>query len=508
MAKNLFAQKPNKFKEMELHKSAGILDDFAVRKNVATSEGTIEKVPVNDSDIVNKKYVDDEISAIPAPDLSPYWKSDGSSTATGNWNLISHNLTTTGTISGGTLTDGTLSVTGGTITGACGSNSMWINDEGYLTSVAFADLTDYPADAEGVLTNDGAGNLSWGAGGGAISFFDLTDAPADPDADKYLKWDDTAGELVWADAGAGGGASTALDNLASVAINLSLISDTDNTDDLGSSAKEWKDLYIDGIAYIDEIKQADNEKHYFGTGDDASITYNGTNWLFNPKAVGTGYLNIQGQTLVDDKIMFTQTDGNEYIDSLDDGYLDLGATTRIRLHTDTRINGGLGINAPPIANNVRIDRTGGAVGIICNRTDGACMSLSAGLRTSAFRYADDMTFTIQSEPRADILSATGENILHVFQIDNDANGNNVKLLLDNQKLYFGAGQDAWLKYNGTNLVINPKEVGSGILDVTGTLQTDGYNSADGSAGITTTFVDGDGNTITIKNGLVTAKTAP
>ncbi|HET6453473.1 MAG TPA: NHL repeat-containing protein [Armatimonadota bacterium] len=33
-------------------------------------------------------------------------------------------------------------------------------------SLAFADLTDYPADAAGVLTNDGAGNLSWAAGGG------------------------------------------------------------------------------------------------------------------------------------------------------------------------------------------------------------------------------------------------------------------------------------------------------------------------------------------------------
>jgi len=51
------------------HKSAGILDDFAIRKNVATKEGTIEKVPVNDSDIVNKKYVNDEIAAIPAATL-------------------------------------------------------------------------------------------------------------------------------------------------------------------------------------------------------------------------------------------------------------------------------------------------------------------------------------------------------------------------------------------------------------------------------------------------------
>jgi len=49
------------FKEKQLNKSAGILDDYAVRKVVSTREGTIEKVPVNDSDIVNKKYVDDEI---------------------------------------------------------------------------------------------------------------------------------------------------------------------------------------------------------------------------------------------------------------------------------------------------------------------------------------------------------------------------------------------------------------------------------------------------------------
>jgi hypothetical protein len=41
-------------------------------------------------------------------------------------------------------------------------------------------------------------------------------------------------------------------------------------------------------------------------------------------------------------------------------------------------------------------------------------------------------------------------------------------------------------YDGTNMIINPKVVGSGILDVAGVVQTDGYNSADGSAGITVT----------------------
>lgn len=45
-------------------------------------------------------------------------------------------------------------------------------------------------------------------------------------------------------AAASSGASTALDNLASVAINTSLISDTNDTDDLGSAAKAWKNAYL------------------------------------------------------------------------------------------------------------------------------------------------------------------------------------------------------------------------------------------------------------------------
>ena len=50
--------------------------------------------------------------------------------------------------------------------------------------------------------------------------------------------------------GFGSGASAALDNLSSVAINTSLVSDTNNTDDLGSSSKAWKDLYIAGNIHI------------------------------------------------------------------------------------------------------------------------------------------------------------------------------------------------------------------------------------------------------------------
>lgn len=65
MAKNPLIPKRERSRAVDVpNQSKGILDDFAVRKNVATQEGTIEKVPVNDSDIVNKKFVDDNYYSI------------------------------------------------------------------------------------------------------------------------------------------------------------------------------------------------------------------------------------------------------------------------------------------------------------------------------------------------------------------------------------------------------------------------------------------------------------
>jgi len=80
---------------------------------------------------------------------------------------------------------------------------------------------------------------------------------------------DTSGSIQYTTGAGAGGATTALDNLASVAINTSLVSDTDNTDDLGTAAKEWKDIYIDGTAYIDNIEIASGETI---TGDGTDLT--------------------------------------------------------------------------------------------------------------------------------------------------------------------------------------------------------------------------------------------
>jgi len=52
--------------------------------------------------------------------------------------------------------------------------------------------------------------------------------------------------------GSGGqsGATTILNNLGATAINTSLIPSVDSTIDLGTSSKQWKDLYLNGIIYL------------------------------------------------------------------------------------------------------------------------------------------------------------------------------------------------------------------------------------------------------------------
>ncbi|KKK67508.1 hypothetical protein LCGC14_2953380, partial [marine sediment metagenome] len=54
--------------------------------------------------------------------------------------------------------------------------------------------------------------------------------------------------------GSGTGASKALDDLATVAINADLDPGADGTIDLGNTSKEFKDIWIDGVAYLDDLR--------------------------------------------------------------------------------------------------------------------------------------------------------------------------------------------------------------------------------------------------------------
>jgi hypothetical protein len=75
---------------------------------------------------------------------------------------------------------------------------------------------------------------------------DVSDRTAFASGDKVLIFEAGVGirKVDYDDLpGAGGGANTNLNNLTATAINLSLISDTDITDDLGTEALRWKDVY-------------------------------------------------------------------------------------------------------------------------------------------------------------------------------------------------------------------------------------------------------------------------
>lgn len=109
--------------------------------------------------------------------------------------------------------------------------------------------------------------------------------------DEYVLAYDTATN-TWRGVagGAGGGAATSLNNLASVAINTSLISDTDSTDNLGSSSIYWSNTYTDRL-YV-------NSTAYIDGGTAGQIEISG-NLLFGGNITRTGDTNTTLQTSSD-----------------------------------------------------------------------------------------------------------------------------------------------------------------------------------------------------------------
>ena len=65
----------------------------------------------------------------------------------------------------------------------------------------------------------------------------------------------------------------------------------------------------------------------------------------------------------------------------------------------------------------------------------------------------------------DIIFSTPDSNVEGLRISNSE----LKIVNDNKKIYFGNGSKSSIMYNGINMVINPKDVGSGNLVVQGTL---------------------------------------
>lgn len=174
--------------------------------------------------------------------------------------------------------------TGINVADQSGSRVYTVPDAGASANFVLsqASITMPTTNASGVLTNNGSGTLSWGAGSGA---------------------------------------TTALDNLASVAINTSLISDTNNTDDLGSSAKKWKDVYANGVVGTTTNDSADAGRVgeiLEGTGGPGAMPATGTWGDVTSVALTAGdwdvsviaYYDRNGATWQEVDIGISSTSGN------------------------------------------------------------------------------------------------------------------------------------------------------------------------------------------------------
>jgi len=157
------------------------------------------------------------------------------------------------------------------------------------------------------------------------------------------------------------------------------------------------DLTTTGNITID----SDSSGLILGDGQDGSVIHTGTGLELKSNLItATDHLLLQGGTngidfnigatekmtlladglLVHDKIQFTQTDGNEFINSLNDGYMDYGATTAHRFNTDKFVilatgNVGIGTASPKAVLSVGSDL---AIGQILTISDSSTYKRGLG----------------------------------------------------------------------------------------------------------------------------------
>ncbi|MBU0667697.1 hypothetical protein KJ951_01165 [Patescibacteria group bacterium] len=135
--------------------------------------------------------------------------------------------------------------------------------------------------------------------GATADAFESTFAFTDPTADRTITFQDASGTVAFTSDIPAAGANTALSNLAAVAINTSLLSDTTNTDDLGSDAINWRNLYL-GTSTIYEGATDDGFETTISVTDptaDRTITIpDGSGTLAFTGDPGAGYLLDTGDT--------------------------------------------------------------------------------------------------------------------------------------------------------------------------------------------------------------------
>lgn len=82
-------------------------------------------------------------------------------------------------------------------------------------------------------------------------------------------------------------ASKSLNNLTTTAVNTTLQPGVDNSIDLGSAGLSWRNLYVDGVGYLNTVKVS----NYAGTPEAGMIRWNGTEFQ---GYTGSSWISLSG----------------------------------------------------------------------------------------------------------------------------------------------------------------------------------------------------------------------
>jgi len=380
----------------------------------------------------------DDVSDINAGDITDdgtYWKSDGTSTATGNWNLGNKNVTTTGQFNATKVrTDG---IGGKTSTGTL---NLYPNNSLYGLSVQIA-----------------------------------------------------------------GGGRTVLDSLLTteIAFGDDIVSYTDNQKDLGTSTYRWNDLNLGGNIKMNgtitnKMKSTDTQGLIIDTG--GTITSKGiieVSGVLRPNvnsyAMDFGpSLNVTGGTQG-----YSSIYSHPGVGAITGGNIPV---VSFKSELDTPPGGGVN----PVTGFQSIGNTfsnsgdfkhfeakqpisGGSVVLNAGTYNLYGAYLEGGYLSTATNTLNQYGIYLKDWNK--LLNYGGTHTTNFYDMWT-TNGADWVFDSDNQKLILGAGQDAWMEWDGTNFNFNQTGTGTWTFYNSSGLGTIRYGSA-----LTSTTINNDSNVL-------------
>ncbi|MBU0458078.1 hypothetical protein KJ652_06805 [Patescibacteria group bacterium] len=315
---------------------------------------------------------------------------------------------------------GTLSVSGATVFDGVATFGSTVSLNGVTYTFPYSD----GASSGKVLTTDGAGQLSWATdqntGTSYVAGEGLTLAGSVFSLSNSLSG--TALQII----GAISGSNLRVDNNADIWGTLSVSGATvfDGASTLGSTLNVTSNIAGSGTLSVDGLTYLNNNTAITGV---LSATSN---------ISGSGSLSIEGTTSLQGAL----TIGGAYtlpVADGDSGYI-------------LKTNGG------------------GTVTWAVDATAGSGLGQGEADQRYVQIGGDTMTGNLVLQGKN--LTATGVIVTQNLTVSGALSmEGNLSQNADNALHYFGAANDASIKYDGTNFVFNPKEVGSGYMEVIGTM---------------------------------------